>query len=348
MDPNGGKKEMFNKLDRKEAILRLEQESFNRVTVSFYRYIIIENVESFRDKLYSQWKSLSAYGRIYLAKEGVNAQMSVPEHNWDKFVDNLNSYDVLKEIPFKIAVEDDGKSFFKLTIKVRSQIVADGLSETDYDVTNVGKHLSAQEWNEAIENGATVVDMRNHYESEIGKFKGAICPEVETFKEELPLVKEMLNGKEDEQVLLYCTGGIRCEKASAYLKNYGFNDVSQLHGGIIDYVRQIKADNKIQNKFLGKNFVFDERRGERISSDVISNCHQCGEPCDIHTNCRNVNCNLLFLQCQKCKDKHESCCSVECIEVANMSEDQRKKLRKGVENKKIYYSHKKVKLNLKE
>ncbi len=348
MDPNGGKKGMFNKLGRKEAILRLEQESFNRVTVSFYRYIIIENVESLRDKLYSQWKFLSAYGRIYLAKEGVNAQMSVPEHNWDKFVENLNSYDVLKDMPFKIAVEDDGKSFFKLTIKVRSQIVADGLSETDYDVTNVGKHLSAKEWNEAIENGATVVDMRNHYESEIGKFKGAICPEVETFKEELPLVKEMLNGKEDEQVLLYCTGGIRCEKASAYLKNYGFNDVSQLHGGIIDYVRQIKEDNKIQNKFLGKNFVFDERRGERISSDVISNCHQCGEPCDIHTNCRNVNCNLLFLQCQKCKDKHESCCSVECIEVANMSEDQRKKLRKGVENKKIYYSHKKVKLNLKE
>ena len=348
MDPNGGKKGMFNKLGRKEAILRLEQESFNRVTVSFYRYIIIENVESFRDELYSQWKSFSAYGRIYLAKEGINAQMSVPEHNWDKFVENLNSYDVLKDMLFKIAVEDDGKSFFKLTIKVRDQIVADGLSETDYDVTNVGKHLSAKEWNEAIENGATVVDMRNHYESEIGKFKGAICPEVETFKEELPLVKEMLNGKEDEQVLLYCTGGIRCEKASAYLKNHGFNDVSQLHGGIIDYVRQIKADNKIQNKFLGKNFVFDERRGERISSDVISNCHQCGEPCDIHTNCRNVNCNLLFLQCQKCKDKHESCCSVECIEVANMSEDQRKKLRKGVENKKIYYSHKKVKLNLKE
>ncbi len=348
MDPNGGKKGMFNKLGRKEAILRLEQESFNRVTVSFYRYIIIENVESFRDKLYSEWKSLSAYGRIYLAKEGVNAQMSVPEHNWDKFLENLNSYDVLKNIPFKIAVEDDGKSFFKLTIKVRNQIVADGLSENDYDVTNVGKHLGAREWNEAIENGATVVDMRNHYESEIGKFKGAICPEVETFKEELPLVKEMLNGKENEQVLLYCTGGIRCEKASAYLKNYGFNNVSQLHGGIIDYVRQIKEDNKIQNKFLGKNFVFDERRGERISSDVISNCHQCGETCDIHTNCRNVNCNLLFLQCQKCKDKHESCCSVECIEVANMSEDQRKKLRKGVENKKIYYSHKKVKLNLKE
>lgn len=348
MDPNGGKKGMFNKLGRKEAILRLEQESFNRVTVSFYRYIIIENVESFRDKLYSEWKSLSAYGRIYLAKEGVNAQMSVPEHNWDKFLENLNSYDVLKDIPFKIAVEDDGKSFFKLTIKVRNQIVADGLSENDYDVTNVGKHLGAREWNEAIENGATVVDMRNHYESEIGKFKGAICPEVETFKEELPLVKEMLNGKENEQVLLYCTGGIRCEKASAYLKNYGFNNVSQLHGGIIDYVRQIKEDNKIQNKFLGKNFVFDERRGERISSDVISNCHQCGETCDIHTNCRNVNCNLLFLQCQKCKDKHESCCSVECIEVANMSEDQRKKLRKGVENKKIYYSHKKVKLNLKE
>ena len=347
MDPNGGKKNLFNKLGRVEAISRLKSETFKRITISFYKYVIIDDPFSFRDELFLKWNSLAAFGRIYVANEGINAQMSIPEHNWKKFEIGLSQIKELKNIPFKIAVEDDGKSFFKLTIKVRKKIVADGLSQDEYDVTNVGKHLTAKQWNQAIEEGATVVDMRNHYESEIGRFKGAICPEVETFKEELPVVKDILNGKEEQPVLLYCTGGIRCEKASAYLKNHGFKNVSQLHGGIIDYVRQINENQHLENKFLGKNFVFDERRGERISDDVISSCHQCGASCDQHTNCKNVNCNLLFLQCSECKKKYENCCSVDCVEVAKMPEEKRKLLRKGVENKKIYYSHKKVKLNLK-
>ena len=274
MDPNGGKKNMFNKLGRTEAMERLQNESFDRITISFYKYVIIENPYEFRDTLYSKWSALSVFGRIYVAKEGINAQMSIPEYNWERFKENLYQIKELKDIPFKIAVEDDGKSFFKLTIKVREKIVADGLSENEYDVTNVGAHLTATQWNKAIDDGAIVVDMRNHYESEIGRFKGAICPEVETFKEELPVVKDLLKGKESDQVLLYCTGGIRCEKASAYLKNYGFENVSQLHGGIIDYVRQINENDSIENKFVGKNFVFDERRAERISNDIISNCHQ--------------------------------------------------------------------------
>ena len=145
----------------------------------------------------------------------------------------LNKYDELKDIPLKIAVEDDGKSFFKLMIKVREQIVADGLPIDEYDVTNVGEHLNAREWNKALEQGAIVVDMRNHYESEIGHFENAICPQSETFRDELPEVKVMLKGKENKKVLLYCTGGIRCEKTSAYLKHHGFEDVNQLHGGII-------------------------------------------------------------------------------------------------------------------
>ena len=347
MDPNGGKKNLCNKLSRVEAIERLELENFKRITISFYKYIIIKDVESFRDELFESWSSFSVFGRIYLAKEGVNAQMSVPDYQWKKFVSNLNSFPALKEIPFKIAVEDDGKSFFKLIIKIRKKIVADGLSDSDYDVTNVGKHLTAKDWNKAIDLGATVVDMRNHYESEIGKFKGAICPEVETFKEELPIVKSILEGKENQPVLLYCTGGIRCEKASAYLKHNGFNDVGQLHGGIIDYVRQINRNATLENKFLGKNFVFDQRLGERISNDIISKCHQCGNASDLHTNCLNVNCNLLFLQCDSCKHKYKNCCSTECAKILNLTDKERRDLRKGVENKNIYYSHKKVKLNLK-
>ena len=347
MDPNAGKKNMFNKLSKSQCIALLNQENFNRVTVSFYRYIILSNLNGLRDDLYNKWNELGVLGRIYIANEGINAQLSVPEHNWGNFVKNINSYTFLEDVPFKIAVEDDGKSFFKLTIKIKNQIVADGLKIEDYDVTNVGQHLDAKQWNEAINKGAIVVDMRNHYESEIGKFTGAICPDVETFKEELPLVRDLLKGKEKEEVLLYCTGGIRCEKTSAYLKHYGFENVSQLHGGIIDYARQLDKDKSLENKFEGKNFVFDERRGERISDDVISRCHQCNNLCDTHVNCKNENCNLLFLQCLSCQEKHNNCCSLECIEVIHLSKEERLKLRKGIENKKMYHSHSKVTLNLK-
>jgi UPF0176 protein len=127
---------------------------------------------------------------------------------------------------------------------------------------------------------------------------------------------------------LYCTGGIRCEKASAYLKHKGYKDVNQLHGGIIDYVRQIKAEN-LDNKFVGKNFVFDERLGERISEKIISECHQCGKPCDSHTNCANDDCHLLFIQCEECAEKFDGCCTPECQEIANLPIEEQRKLRKG-------------------
>jgi len=345
MDPNSGKKGMFNKLSKEQAADLLKLEHFKRKTVSFYRYVILDNPAELRDKLYSDWMALGVLGRIYLAHEGINAQLSVPEHNWCAFKSNVYANKYFSSVPFKIAIEDDAQSFFKLTIKVRKQIVSDGLPNDEYDVTNVGNHLTAQQWNNAMDNGATVVDMRNHYESEIGKFKGAICPDVETFKQELPVVKEILKGKEDKKILLYCTGGIRCEKTSAYLKHHGFEDVNQLHGGIIDYARQLKENDNLKNNFTGKNFVFDERRGERISKDVISSCHQCGSPFDTHVNCANVNCNLLFLQCDRCKIKYKNCCSVGCMEIISLPINHQKELRKGSGKKKRYYSHKRINLN---
>ena len=345
MDPNAYKKGLRNKLSKEQALEKLNAESFFRKTVSFYRYVIIDNPEQFRDKLFEEWNALNCLGRIYVAREGINAQMNVPEHHWNDFIKCLHSFQELKEIPLKIAVEDDGKSFFKLTIKVRDQIVADGLAIDEYDVTDVGQHLNAEEWNKAIDEGAIVVDMRNHYESEIGHFENAICPQSETFKEELPEVKEMLKGKEDKKVLLYCTGGIRCEKTSAYLKHHGFEDVNQLHGGIIDYARQLNEDKKLPNKFKGKNFVFDERLAERISDEVISHCHQCGALADSHVNCKNVNCNLLFIQCANCQEEHQKCCSSECLKVSKLPIEEQKKLRKGIENKERFHSHRKVDLS---
>ena len=346
MDPNTGKKNMFNKLSKKQGLKLLDKEGFERKTLSFYRYVIIDSPYELRDELYESWKELGVLGRIYLANEGVNAQLSVPESNFEEFVELVHANPFFKNINFKNAVEDDGNSFFKLTIKVRKQIVSDGLPTDEYDVTNVGNHLDAKSWNKALEKGATVVDMRNHYESEIGNFKGAICPDVETFKEELPKVKKMLEGKEGKKILLYCTGGIRCEKTSAYLRHHGFRDVNQLHGGIIDYARQLEQDVTLNNNFVGKNFVFDERRGERISEDIISSCHQCDKPFDTHVNCRNVNCNLLFLQCDSCKEKYENCCSIECIEIVKLPLDEQKKLRQEKDKRSIYYSHKRVNLKL--
>jgi UPF0176 protein len=334
----------YNKLNRSAAEEKIREEKFNRLTLSFYRYIKIDNPQKVRDDLFFKWESWSILGRIYIAKEGINAQLCVPEHFFEDFKTHLNNYSAFKNIPFKIAIEEPKVAFYKLTIKVKKQIVADGLLDNEYDVSNIGRHLSAKEWNNAMENGAIVVDMRNHYESEIGHFENAVCPEAETFREELPMVKNLLEGKEEEKVLLYCTGGIRCEKASSYLKHFGFKDVNQLHGGIINYAHQIENNQDLENKFLGKNFVFDDRLSERISDDVISNCHQCGAPCDDHVNCKNLHCNLLFIQCNSCANEHSGCCSPSCLEIISLSEEEQKKLRAGAEKRKMYHSHRKVDL----
>ncbi|PIR54868.1 hypothetical protein COU74_03970 [Candidatus Peregrinibacteria bacterium CG10_big_fil_rev_8_21_14_0_10_36_19] len=335
-----------NLINKEELKKKLMEEPFKRTTISFYRYTKLENLPELRDQLYLEWSNLGVFGRIYIAEEGINAQFSVPTHNLDKFRANLESRTEFKDMPFKIAVEDDGKSFYKLDIKIKTKIVADGLNDKAFDTSNVGKHLTAEEFNAELEKGAIVVDMRNQYESEVGHFENAICPDADTFREELPMVVEQLKDKKDQKVLLYCTGGIRCEKASAYLKYQGFTDVNQLHGGIIDYYRQIK-EKKLPSKFKGKNFVFDERMGERISEDIISECHQCNNPCDDHTNCANKACHLLFIQCQNCKNKLENCCSKKCQEIINLPEEEQIKIRKNfkVENSlQVYKSRLRPKL----
>lgn len=305
---------LYNRVNKEELKQRLAEESFQRKTISFYRYHILDDPQQFRDDLFRDWYPLECFGRIYVAREGINAQMSVPEHHFDTFLKTLENYEILNGIPIKYAIEDDGKSFYKLTIKVRPKLVADGLDDESYDVTNVGTHLSGIDFHEQIgKENTVVVDMRNYYESEIGHFEGAICPEADTFREELEIVTDLLEDQKDKKVLLYCTGGIRCEKASAYLKHKGFNDVNQLHGGILEYSRQIKSAG-LEPKFIGKNFVFDERLGESVNGEVISKCHQCGTACDSHTNCDNHGCHILFIQCPECAKKYNGCCTTECAE----------------------------------
>ncbi|WP_166921335.1 oxygen-dependent tRNA uridine(34) hydroxylase TrhO [Flavobacterium poyangense] len=325
--------QLYNTLSAEERAIMIDDAGKQRLTLSFYAYAKIQDPKKFRDDLFVAWNALDALGRIYVATEGINAQMSIPAENLEAFRATLEVYDFMKGIRLNEAVEHDDHSFLKLTIKVREKIVADGLNDSTFDVTNIGVHLKAKEFNDILEDPNTiVVDFRNHYESEVGYFKGAITPDVETFRESLPIINEQLqNHKEDKKLVMYCTGGIRCEKASAYFKHQGFKNVYQLEGGIINYAKQI-AEEGLESKFIGKNFVFDHRLGERITDDIVSQCHQCGKPCDVHTNCANEGCHLLFIQCEECAQAMEGCCSTDCVSVIHLPEEEQKAIRRGIKN----------------
>lgn len=325
--------QLYNKLSAKERAQLIDKTGKNRLTLSFYQYAKIGNPQLFRDHLFITWNTLDVLGRIYVAHEGINGQLSLPADRFNEFKAHLDTIEFLKDIRLNIAVEQDNKSFLKLKVKVRDKIVADGLNDDTFDVTNKGIHVNAKTFNVLIEDEKTIlVDMRNHYESEIGHFKNAITPDVDTFRESLDIIEaDLKDHKEDKNLVMYCTGGIRCEKASAYFKHKGFKNVYQLEGGIIEYARQVK-DQDLENKYLGQNFVFDDRRAERISDAIVANCHQCGSPFDVHTNCANEACHLLFIQCPKCKEEMENCCSTNCMEINRLPYEAQKELRKGQGN----------------
>lgn len=321
---------LYNRIDGRLLKEKMRSTPEKRVTISFYKYHHIAEPHSFRDELYRTFDLLGVLGRIYIASEGINAQISVPEANLGTFKEKLYAIEWLNQVRLNIAVDDNGKSFFKLKILVRKKIVADGLDDSTFDVTNQGVHVNAQEFNQlAADPNTMIIDMRNHYESEVGHFKNAILPDVDTFREELQVAEDLMNEYKDKNLLMYCTGGIRCEKASAWMKHQGFKNVFQLNGGIIKYAQEVKEQG-LENKFIGKNFVFDERLGERITEDIIASCHQCGKPCDDHTNCKNDGCHLLFIQCKECAEKYNHCCSEECKNTIELPVEQQKEIRKGI------------------
>ncbi len=325
--------ELYNKLSKKQRIQLIKKAGEKRFTLSFYKYYEIKNPKVFRNLLSVEFKKLDVLGRIYVSYEGINAQLSLPAKNIDQLKKTIDQVPFLKKITLNIAIEHDDHSFLKLKIKIRKKIVADGLKNKDYDINKNGVHVNAKEFNELLVNQNTIaIDMRNHYESEIGHFDGANLPDVDSFRESLPIInKKYKKYKKTKNILMYCTGGIRCEKASAYMIKNGYKNVFQLEGGIIEYVRQVKSQ-KIENKFKGRNFVFDNRLSEKISDKIISSCHQCGSACDQHVNCNNDACHLLFLQCEKCNIKFDGCCSSDCKEIYSLPIDDQKKLRKGKKN----------------
>lgn len=301
-------------ISRKEQKERILNDGIPRTTLSFYRYVQIESPKQMRDALQAKLDELGCLGRIYVAHEGINAQMNVPTEHFGAFDAYIQSLPEFTGTPYKIATEEtDTVSFYKLTVKVKDKIVADGLDDSTFDASNTGEYLTAQEMNEYIDDpDAIVVDMRNSYESEIGHFENAITPDVDTFREELKVVPEMLKVHKNKKIALYCTGGIRCEKASAWLKHNGFTDVRHLKGGIIDYKHQVEREG-LPNKFKGKNFVFDERMGEKIGDEVIADCHLCErEKCDTYHHCKNQACHMLYIGCPGCVEEGKGYCGWKC------------------------------------
>lgn len=322
---------LHNRVSQAELKRLLFKEPFPRNTISFYNYFLIADVQLFRDELYKKLFSLNVFGRIYVAKEGINAQISVPTSNLENFVFALNTFDGLKNIRLNFSLNDDGKSFWVLKIKIREKIVADGIIDPSFNMHHKGKYVNAKDFNELSKHSDTViVDMRNHYEYEVGHFKNAIEIPSDTFREQLPMAAAMLESEKEKNIIMYCTGGIRCEKASAYLKHQGFKNVFHLEGGIINYNNQVK-ENNLSNNFIGKNFVFDERLGERVTEDIIAVCHQCGTTADDHVNCKNEACHLFFIQCKACAKKFNACCSVACKETLELPEELQTFLRKGID-----------------
>ena len=316
---------------------RLSKETFRRVIISFYRYHDIDNVPGFRDELYNRLEKLGVLGRIYVAAEGINAQLSVPVPNYESFVEAVYSWPWMKDVYFNRSVDLHRQAFLKLKIKCRKKIVADGFENSLNQFKEKAPYISPQEFNRAIlDKNSAIIDLRNHYETEVGHFTGAILPKADSFREILETIPKILQNEKAKKVILYCTGGIRCEKAGAYLKEKGFRDVYQLKGGIVSYFREV-IENDLVSEFKGKNFVFDDRLGEKISGEVISKCHQCSRPADTHTNCANEECHILFIQCSECAEKYEGCCSSDCHEIFQLPEWIQRLLRKNKKTSFTFY-----------
>jgi UPF0176 protein len=322
---------LHNRVSNKELKEKLYEENFPRTTISFYQYFTIQEPATFRDLLYKGLNELKVFGRIYIATEGINAQISVPTHLFEDFKTYLYDIPGLEGVRLNIAVNDNGKSFWVLRIKNRSKIVADGIEDASFTMENKGNYVNALQMNELISSPETIViDMRNHYEYEVGHFVNAIEIPSDTFREQLPMAADMMKENKDKNIIMYCTGGIRCEKASAYMMHHGFKNVFHLEGGIINYANQIKEEG-LESQFKGKNFVFDDRLGEKITEDIIAKCHQCGAPCDTHTNCKNDGCHLLFIQCPSCAVTYAGCCTQACTDIVNLPEEKQIELRKGID-----------------
>lgn len=307
---------LCNLLSNHELKKKLLIEKDLRINISFYKYFKVNNPLFFRNMVYITFNKYNVLGRIYISKEGINAQISIPKKIYNKVVYLILKLDNnLYNVNINKSIDNNKPSFFKLIVKVRPKIINDGIDE-DLDFNkNKGIYLNVSKVNDLIFNKDFVfIDIRNDYEYEVGHFINSIQIKSLNFRNQISnLIKRIISFKK-KKIVLYCTGGIRCEKVSSFLKYNDFKNVYQMKGGIISYIRYIKKK-RLPNYFIGKNFVFDNRMIENVSYSIISKCHQCDSISYNYVNCLNKSCHILFIQCFSCQLLFNKFCSINCMKL---------------------------------
>ncbi|MEH7383499.1 rhodanese-related sulfurtransferase [Bacillus sp. JJ1533] len=279
----------------------------------YYKYIEIDDPQAFRDTHFEVCTELGLKGRILVATEGINGTVSGTVEQTEKYMEYMLNDSRFSDMVFKIE-KSEGHAFKKLKVKVKPEIVNLNLEEDLNPNEITGKHLPPKEFLETMQNEDVIIlDARNTYEYDLGHFRGAIRPDIETFRELPKWVEENLSEHKDKKILTYCTGGIRCEKFSGFLVKEGFKDVSQLEGGIITYGYDPEAKGALWD---GKCYVFDERISVPVNrtgeETVVGKCFHCGKPEERYVKCGNPECNKHLLLCEDCEHEHYRSCSQEC------------------------------------
>lgn len=291
----------------------MEQHAYR--VLLFYKFVRIENPAAFTAEHLQYCKELGIKGRILIAAEGINGTLSGTVEQTEKYMNDLRANPLFADIVFKID-EVEGHTFKKMFVRHKEELVTFRYEEElDPNVIS-GKRLSPAEFYEQLQQDDVIVlDGRNDYEYDIGHFRGAIRPEIDSFREFPEWIRQNLGEHKDKKILTYCTGGIRCEKLTGFLLNEGFNDVAQLEGGIVTYGKDPQVNGRL---FDGKCYVFDERISvpiNRTDEDiVIASCYHCGTTHDRYINC--PVCNLQYVCCEDCEDEHHGFCSDACREAS--------------------------------
>jgi len=291
----------------------------------YYKFHPIKDVEYFIRVHKRECQELEIVGKVLIGKEGVNGSVAGSKEQMEKYKEFVHSIKGFEDVMFK---EEIGNSlpFNKMIVRERDEIVS---MKKDVDMTRKGKYVEPEEFLKGISDADVIIlDARNNYEYNIGKFKNAISSEIKTFRDFPEFVEKFKNKVDkDKKIYMYCTGGIRCEKASLYMEDQGFTDVYQLHGGIINFRQEIPDAG-----WEGKCFVFDKRLVTKDSEEegIISECVTCGDNSDLQRNCKNVTCDELVVQCAKCQEKFHGCCRKECMhEFLEYTRDRAERKKEG-------------------
>lgn len=278
----------------------------------YYKYMCVKNTEKALQEQKELCKRLGLKGRIIIAHEGINGTVAGTRKATQAYINYMNEHELYSDIDFKESIVDGSYDYFpKLSVKIRDEIVYLSANNDNVVSENTGVHLTPDQVHELLSNkddDLLVLDTRNYVEWRVGAFEHAIKPDIHYFRELPEYIDQNLDQFKDKKVLMYCTGGVRCELATAYLKTKGVaQEVYQIKGGIHCYVEKYP-----DGFFRGKNYVFDGRVTVKVNDDILGTCDNCGVACDEYTNCFNAECNRHYISCKKCLKDLNNTCSPEC------------------------------------